>query len=619
MKSLLSRLQPGLRKLTEKQLTRNKRLVEIGIALTTEKNLDRLFEKILEEARELTNADAGTLYLVSDEEPLLNFALIQNDTLGIYMGGTGAKISWPPVRLRNDDDTPNYANVSAYAALSGEVVNIPDVYNAEGFNFEGTRHYDIETGYRSKSMLVIPMRNHENDIIGVLQLLNAKEPLKGEVISFSEECVDLTKSLASQAAVALSNRRLVTGLENLLEAFTRTIATAIDEKSPFTGDHVRRVTELTMRIAHKINEQTEGPFAQLSFSEDDLNELRFAAWLHDLGKITTPEYIIDKSTKLQTIYDRIVALKTRFELAKRDSESNAPDWVSSEEITGYGASENCGLKMEVLDEDFQFIAEVNAGLEYLTDENLARLKNISRKKWKFDNEWRPLLDEEELAYLSVRRGNLTNEERQIMNNHAEVTYKLLSQLPFPKKMRNVAVHAAAHHEKLDGTGYPFGLRGSEISLQSRIIAIADIFEALTAKDRPYKKEKSLSEAREIMEQMVRDSHIDGDIFNLLSKRKLISNIRGKNSVPDPILSVWNLRNFILLQFSDFLFNLMPSGIILSEIFQGCLEMKHGALLLFVFLEKQAKMIMRHPLIPDLSVSHCQMVAGIRFDGSLIFK
>ncbi|ABC77124.1 GAF and HD-GYP domain-containing protein [Syntrophus aciditrophicus] len=520
MKSLLSRLQPGLRKLTEKQLTRNKRLVEIGIALTTEKNLDRLFEKILEEARELTNADAGTLYLVSDEEPLLNFALIQNDTLGIYMGGTGAKISWPPVRLRNDDDTPNYANVSAYAALSGEVVNIPDVYNAEGFNFEGTRHYDIETGYRSKSMLVIPMRNHENDIIGVLQLLNAKDPLKGEVISFSEECVDLTKSLASQAAVALSNRRLVTGLENLLEAFTRTIATAIDEKSPFTGGHVRRVTELTMRIAHKINEQTEGPFAQLSFSEDDLNELRFAAWLHDLGKITTPEYIIDKSTKLQTIYDRIVALKTRFELAKRDSESNAPDWVSSEEITGYGASENCGLKMEVLDEDFQFIAEVNAGLEYLTDENLARLKNISRKKWKFDNEWRPLLDEEELAYLSVRRGNLTNEERQIMNNHAEVTYKLLSQLPFPKKMRNVAVHAAAHHEKLDGTGYPFGLRGSEISLQSRIIAIADIFEALTAKDRPYKKEKSISEAREIMEQMVRDSHIDGDIFNLFVKEKI---------------------------------------------------------------------------------------------------
>lgn len=520
MKSLLSRLQPGLRKLTEKQLTRNKRLVEIGIALTTEKNLDRLFEKILEEARELTNADAGTLYLVSDEEPLLNFALIQNDTLGIYMGGTGAKISWPPVRLRNDDDTPNYANVSAYAALSGEVVNIPDVYNAEGFNFEGTRHYDIETGYRSKSMLVIPMRNHENDIIGVLQLLNAKDPLKGEVISFSEECVDLTKSLASQAAVALSNRRLVTGLENLLEAFTRTIATAIDEKSPFTGGHVRRVTELTMRIAHKINEQTEGPFAQLSFSEDDLNELRFAAWLHDLGKITTPEYIIDKSTKLQTIYDRIVALKTRFELAKRDSESNAPDWVSSEEITGYGASENCGLKMEVLDEDFQFIAEVNAGLEYLTDENLTRLKNISRKKWKFDNEWRPLLDEEELAYLSVRRGNLTNEERQIMNNHAEVTYKLLSQLPFPKKMRNVAVHAAAHHEKLDGTGYPFGLRGSEISLQSRIIAIADIFEALTAKDRPYKKEKSISEAREIMEQMVRDSHIDGDIFNLFVKEKI---------------------------------------------------------------------------------------------------
>jgi len=513
-KPFLSRLYPGFRKFTEEQLKRNKRLVDIGIALTAERNLDRLFEKILEEARELTNADAGTLYLVSDTEPLLHFAIIQNDTLGIYMGGTGAKISWPPVRLKNDDDTPNYANVSAYAALSGKVVNIPDVYNAEGFNFEGTRHYDVETGYRSKSMLVIPMRNHESDIIGVLQLLNARDTQTGEVITFSREFVELTKSLASQAAVALSNRQLVTGLENLLEAFTKTIATAIDEKSPFTGGHVRRVTELTMRIAHKINEQTEGSFGQVYFSDDDLNELRFSAWLHDLGKITTPEYIIDKSTKLQTIYDRIDSLKTRIEIAKRDSNNHIYDCVQLEETAECGMSENNDLKLEALDADFQFLAEVNSGLEYLTDEDLERLKEISRKKWKIDNEWRPLLDEQELAYLSIRRGNLTHEERQIMNNHAEVTYKLLSQLPFPKKMQNIASHAAAHHEKLDGTGYPFGLHGKEISLQSRIIAIADIFEALTAKDRPYKKGKTIAEARQIMAQMVDDRHIDGDVFAL---------------------------------------------------------------------------------------------------------
>jgi len=317
---LLSKLAPEVKGFLEKQIDQIRRLNQIGTALSAEKNLDRLLEMIVDEARKFTNADGGTLYMMSDDEEELHFAIVQNTSLNVRMGGTGGKITWPSVRLKNLDGKPNHANVSAYAAITGQVVNISDVYHAEGFNFEGTRRFDAETGYRSKSMLVVPMRNHENDIIGVLQLLNAQIEGEAEVISFSTENQKMTESLGSQAAVAISNSRLIHDLENLLESFIRAIATAIDEKSPYTGGHVRRVSELTMAIADKINRSAEGPYAGISFDEDELKELRISAWLHDVGKITTPEYVVDKGKKLETIYNRIEALKERFEILRRDSE-----------------------------------------------------------------------------------------------------------------------------------------------------------------------------------------------------------------------------------------------------------------------------------------------------------
>jgi GAF domain-containing protein len=202
------------------------------VALSGEKNINRLLEIIVDEARRMTNADAGTLYIISDDETELQFAIIQNNSLNIGMGGTGGSITWPPVKLKNNDGSANEANVSAYAAISGETINIADVYHAQGFNFEGTKKFDKNTGYRSKSMLVSPLRNHENDIIGVLQLLNALDPATGEVINFSSESQEIILSLASQAAIALSNSRLIHDLENLLESFIKTIASTIDEKSP---------------------------------------------------------------------------------------------------------------------------------------------------------------------------------------------------------------------------------------------------------------------------------------------------------------------------------------------------------------------------------------------------
>lgn len=514
------------------RLDQVKRLTQIGVALSAERNLDRLLELIVDEARFFTHADGGTLYIMTDDETALQFAIVQTDSLNIRMGGTSGRITWPLVPLKGADGAPNYANVSAYAALSGEVVNIPDVYDADGFNFEGTRQFDRNTGYRSRSMLVVPMRNHENIIIGVLQLLNARDPDSGAVIPFSLECQDMTESLASQAAVSLTNNRLIHDLEVLLDSFIRSIATAIDEKSPYTGGHVRRVAELTMVIAGRINEMCEGPYADVFFNDNQLKELRLAAWLHDVGKITTPEHVLDKSSKLETVFDRMELLRMRFELLRRDHEIEC---LRSRVLEGSKAPERAGVDsddyLRSLEEDYQFLLRDNDGSESITEEQVVRLMRIAERKYFMDHQWRPLLTEDELKNLSIRRGTLTIEEKHIINNHAAVTYKMLSQLPFPRNLRHVAECAAAHHEKMDGTGYPVGLKGEAISLQSRILALADVFEALTAKDRPYKKPITLSQALDIIGLMVKDGHIDADLFALFVSEKIHIDYARKELMP----------------------------------------------------------------------------------------
>ncbi|MFH1911298.1 MAG: HD domain-containing phosphohydrolase [Pseudomonadota bacterium] len=508
---LFNRVVAEIQQFTENQMKQIKRLTRIGTALSAERNLERLLELIVEEARKFTGADGGTLYIMSDDEKELHFAIVQTETLHISMGGTGGKITWKPVSLENPDGTPNNGNVSAYVALTGKTVNILDVYHAEGFDFKGTRTFDGQTGYRSKSMLVVPMKNHENDIIGVLQLLNARDEESGEVISFSYECQEMTESLASQAAVALSNNRLIHDLENLMESFIRSIATAIDEKSPYTGGHVRRVAELTADIARKINDVTDGPYATVRFSDDELKELQIAAWLHDVGKVTTPEYVVDKATKLETIFDRIELLRLRFELcalqAGIQGEKSLPELSSGQQDD----------LRKTLAEEFLFLTEANRGDERMSDDKVNRVSAIAARTLELDGKPEALLSREEIDNLNIRQGTLTAAEREIIKNHATVTYKMLSQLPFPKKLRHVPEYAAAHHETLNGKGYPRGLDELQLSLQSRILALADIFEALTAKDRPYKKGKTLSEAMHILSLMAKDRHIDPDLFDLFKR------------------------------------------------------------------------------------------------------
>jgi len=519
---------------TEYALHLIEHLTKIGVALSAERDITRLLELIIDEACNLTSADGGTLYVLSDEGQLLEFAIVQNKTLGVRMGGTGEKINWPPVVLIDEQNKQNLANVSAYAALKGQVVNIPDVYNAEGFNFEGTRQFDARTGYRSKSMLVVPMRNHEQEIIGVLQLLNAMEEGTNEVIAFSRESQMITESFASQAAVALSQNRLIQDLENLLDAFVKTIAMAVDEKSPYTGGHIRRVADITMAIADKINKDDKGPFSEVKFSEDQMKELRFAAWLHDLGKIATPEYIIDKTTKLETIFDRMELIRTRGEIILRDHNRTILRKTSEtdEDIKHSQKSEEDFDGR--LREDMKFLADVNTGSKPLGREDIARLQAIGARKWIREGRPEAFLTENELQNLSVQRGTLTDQERDIINNHATVTHKLLSQLPFPKKLRDVPSFAGSHHEKLNGSGYPRGLKEDEIPLQARILVLADIFEALTAKDRPYKRGNTLSEAVSILNGMVKARHIDADLFKLFMDEKIYLDYARREMNPQQI-------------------------------------------------------------------------------------
>ena len=507
------------------------RLNEIGIALSSERDLNRLLERIMTEARAFTHADAGTLYLVQDESRQLKMEIVQNETLGMRFGGiSGGEIPWNPiVPLVGPDGSPNCTNVSASVAISGKTVNIPDVYETEAFDFEGTRRADQASGYRCKSMLVIAMRDHEDEIIGVLQLINAMDARR-QVIPFSSAGEDLIASLASQAAVAITNVRLIQEMEALFEAFVKVMATAIDEKAHYTRGHIERVAHLTMAISESISATNEGPYADVHFSEEELNELRIAGWMHDVGKVTTPEWVVDKANKLETVFDRVELIRTRFGMIREQLKARAFERKVALLEQGEGADAVCEVDTELerqvreLDEELDFLIRVNTPEEFMKDELLERLQQIGKKTYLEDGKAVPYLTEDELENLSIRKGSLTRDQIGIIRNHAAVTLKMLEHIPFTKKLKNVPRYAGAHHETLDGSGYPLGISGDQLPLQSRILAVADVFEALSARDRPYKKPKTLEETMRILGFMVKDGHLDPDLVDLLVKEKVYNKV-----------------------------------------------------------------------------------------------
>jgi len=495
-------------------------LTEIGLALSGETRLERLLEMIVDEARVLTRADAGTLYIVDQEKRKLEFSILQNDTMEVRMGGTsGNEITLPPVPLYNSGKSPNKSNVSSYCALTGETINIADVYEAEGFDFTGPRKYDAATGYRSKSMLVLALKNHEQDIIGVLQLLNALDD-DGKIIEFSPDVVDIVGSLASQAAIALTNAQLIQGLKDLLYSVIQSIAAAIDAKSPYTNGHIERVVTITMMIAEKVNSLQEGKYADVHFTVDELEELKLAAWMHDVGKISIPEHVVDKSTKLETIFDRADLVDARFRLIAEIIKNKQLEETVAALSNGADQSKLVEIEMryavelEQLEDDRLYVTSCNIPKEFMSDERIARVEEIASRTYESNGETFNWLTEDEVRNLCIRKGTLTDNERKVIESHAAITHEMLSRLPFPKRLARVPEYAAGHHEKLDGSGYPNGLGGEELPLQARIMAVADIFEALTAKDRPYKKPMKLSQAIKILGFMIKDRHIDEDVCNL---------------------------------------------------------------------------------------------------------
>jgi HD-GYP domain-containing protein (c-di-GMP phosphodiesterase class II) len=507
-------------------------LNEIGAALSQERDIDHLLEKILIAAKAITRADGGTLYVLepSDEGPRLRFAIMRNESLGIAMGGsTGSPIPFYPVHLYGKDGKPNNQMVAAYAALTGKTVSIADAYSEAGFDFSGTRNFDKKTGYRSKAFLTVPMRNHQSEIIGVLQLINSKDPASGEIGPFSHSDQRLAESLASQAAIALTNRQLINQLEKLFESFIALINTAIDEKSPYTGGHCQRVPTLTMMLAEAVNDTTEGPLREFSMTETDRYELKIAGLLHDCGKVTTPVHVVDKATKLETIFDRIQLVDTRFEVLKRDLEIAALN--QKLELLRQGPPDAAGLSrieqglqegLRQVERDREFLRRCNVGAESMPPEDQERVRKIGTGyKWTDSlGKTADFLTEDETKNLTIARGTLTQEERATINHHIVATIKMLEALPWPKHLRNVPEYAGGHHERMDGKGYPRGLTREQMSVQARVMGIADIFEALTAKDRPYKRGKTLTESLNILGRFKLNGHIDPDLFDVFIRKKV---------------------------------------------------------------------------------------------------
>ncbi len=508
-------------------IERLERLHAVGIALSAEKDIGCLLAMILRTAKSLVNADAGTLYRVG-EDGCLHFEILLNDTLNLeHTGSSDGTGPFQPIPLRLPDGSPNDTLVVANAVLHGRTVVIDDAYAEDAFDFSGTHRFDQRTGYRSRSFLTVPMRDHEHQIIGVLQLINAKDADSGAVIPFSAGARALTESLASQAAVALTNRRLINQLEALFESFIRLINLAIDEKSPYTGGHCERVPVLTMMLAEAVNETQEGPLADFSMTDKDRYELKIAGLLHDCGKVTTPVHVVDKATKLQTLFDRIHLVDTRFEVLKRDAQiAMLKAKLALRDVRDAAAEarldEDLARHLRQLESDRAFLRQANIGSEAMTAEDQERVRRIGTGYRWIDVEGRPanFLTEDELENLTIRAGTLTQKERETINYHIVATIKMLEQLPWPKHLRNVPEYAGGHHERMDGKGYPKGLTREQMSVQARVMGIADIFEALTARDRPYKRGKTLSESLEILGKFKLNGHIDPDLFDVFVRQKV---------------------------------------------------------------------------------------------------
>jgi HD-GYP domain-containing protein (c-di-GMP phosphodiesterase class II) len=496
----------------------------IGIQLSAERDLDVLLELILTKAREITRSDAGSLYLVEEATgPRLRFALAQNASV---------EFRFQALTLPLDE-----ASVAGYVALTGEVVNLADAYAPPpGSRFRINRWFDEQAGYRTMSMLVVPMRTPRGETLGALQLINCRPEFDGplrtaddvarHVRPYDERHVRLAGSLASQAAVALANRRLYESVSELFEGFVTASVTAIESRDPTTSGHSSRVAALTVGLAEAVSRCPTGPYRALRFSADELRELRYAALLHDFGKVGVREHVLVKSKKLYPAdLDRI---RQRIEVLRRDLELSATrrklDWAVHRGLAGY-AEQAAALDAELaaaiaeLDEALDVILTLNEPSVHSQD-FASQLLRITSRAGEDHGLGGPLLTPAEAGVLAISRGSLTEAERREIQQHVVHTFDFLTKIPWTRELRRIPEIARSHHEKLDGSGYPRGVRGLDIPVQSRVMTIADIYDALTATDRPYKKAIRAEEALDTLRAEQRAGALDGDLLDIFIEARI---------------------------------------------------------------------------------------------------
>ncbi|MEA3383363.1 MAG: response regulator [Campylobacterota bacterium] len=503
----------------------NKKLINISYKIAIEKQYTQTLKIILESAKELTNADGGTLYLYNENKECLEFVIVINDTLNVqYNKDSSENLNFKSLPLYIDDNLPNNKNISVVSAMEDRLINIRDIYHSSSFNFDGALSFDKTHNYKTTSMLVVPLKTKDNELIGAIQLIN-KLDFNKNVVNFIKDDEDIIVSMAAHASMVLSNNRLVEDLNNLLNSLVKSIGSALNEKSEYTAKHVDNVALLAKTIAKGID-KNEDIFKDVKYNSDQLEELKFAAWLHDIGKITTPEYIIDKATKLETIHDRIESIKLKFEIIKRD--------VEIEFYKNNISLDEKEKQILLLKEQIEFIELINKGIKPMSTECSKKLDDINHNLFlTVEDKKESIFTDDEFYNLSIQKGTLTQEEREKINNHVVVSYNMLKELPFPKKYKNVAKIAGSHHKTPNGKGYAHkDILNLQMDVEDKILAVADIFEALSSHDRPYRGPNTLNQIANILVSMVKDGFLDKDVVKVFFQDKLYEEFVKNNFSPE---------------------------------------------------------------------------------------
>ena len=510
-----------------------------------------IIEKVMRVARKACDADGCFFFSVSDNK-YINLEYSRVNSLNVGISGTENMAFFPSVFLPDVKNRSRKAP-SEYCALNREIINSPNIFQTTGIDTDLIAKFDDANNYSTISLLAIPLVDRKDNLLGVAQFTNAKDA-NGKIISFTTEAQKVVLSVCKLITIALENKNQKEAYSQLLESFIEVLARAIDAKSPYTGSHCQRVPIIARLLATAAVQETTGNLKTFEMSPDDWYTLHIASWLHDCGKVTTPEYIVDKATKLETIFNRIHEIRNRFEILRRDAHIEYLQKRLNNIDTKQHLQAEFVAKVKQLEEDFAFVAKCNTGDIELNDRDIARLEQISQIQFvRYFNRMLGLSWAErdnvenkdfyvhparenllqnrkdqifgpynrgELYNLEIRRGTINKEERDKINEHIVVTIDMLKALPFPKELSKVVEYAGPHHERIDGKGYPNGLTGDQMSVHAKIMAIADIFEALTANDRPYKEPKKLSEVLRIMQQMKHNGHIDPDLYDVFIRSKV---------------------------------------------------------------------------------------------------